>query len=123
MWKRIFIAYALFLHYWFVSLRFVKLIVMDREQLFKDFKEKCVKRPEICGQGNPNADILIIGKEPAGEEFEDTNCQEYLDFLKRNYEECGAHCFVESNHEVNHFEQKYPQCKEVKTSIGKKNKS
>ena len=82
MWKRIFIAYALFLHYWFVSLRFVKLIVMDREQLFKDFKEKCVKRPEICGQGNPNADILIIGKEPAGEEFEDTNCQEYLDFLK-----------------------------------------
>ena len=90
---------------------------MDREQLFKDFKEKCVKRPEICGQGNPNADILIIGKEPAGEEFEDTNCQEYLDFLKRNYEECGAHCFVESNHEINHFEQKYPQCKEVKTSI------
>lgn len=37
---------------------------MDREILFKEFLEECKNRNEWCGQGNPNADILIIGKEP-----------------------------------------------------------
>ena len=36
---------------------------MDREELFAAFIDECEKRVEICGQGNPNADILIIGKE------------------------------------------------------------
>lgn len=89
---------------------------MDREKLFEEFKSQC-KGKEICGQGNPNADILIIGKEPAGKEFKDTNCQEYFDFLKQKYEESGAHCFVEPNHEVCYFEQKYPKCKEVRKRI------
>ena len=37
---------------------------MDREKLFEDFLEECKNRREWSGQGNPNADILIVGKEP-----------------------------------------------------------
>lgn len=37
---------------------------MDREILFEKFINECDKEPQqFCGQGNPNADILIIGKE------------------------------------------------------------
>ena len=41
-----------------------KIIAMDREKLFDEYIEECKKRKEWCGQGNPNANILIIGKEP-----------------------------------------------------------
>lgn len=37
---------------------------MNRENIFDDYLERCLKREEFCGQGNPNSDILIIGKEP-----------------------------------------------------------
>lgn len=37
---------------------------MDREKLFDEYIEECMNRNEWCGQGNPNAHILIIGKEP-----------------------------------------------------------
>ncbi len=37
---------------------------MDREKLFEEFLKKCKSRIEWSGQGNPNSDILIIGKEP-----------------------------------------------------------
>ena len=37
---------------------------MDREKLFEIFLTECKNRKEWSGQGNPNADILIIGKEP-----------------------------------------------------------
>lgn len=37
---------------------------MDREEQFKEFIEECRNRNEWCGQGNPDANILIIGKEP-----------------------------------------------------------
>ena len=37
---------------------------MDREVLFEKFINECANEPlKFCGQGNPNADILIIGKE------------------------------------------------------------
>ena len=37
---------------------------MDREKLFEEFINECEKEPlTLCVQGNPNADILIIGKE------------------------------------------------------------
>lgn len=37
---------------------------MDREKLFEEFINECEKEPlTLCGQGNPNVDILIIGKE------------------------------------------------------------
>jgi hypothetical protein len=63
---------------------------MDRERLFDDFKSQC-RQKEICGQGNPNADILIIGKEPYGDEIKDT--EKFLEFLETNYNNCGVHCF------------------------------
>ncbi len=37
---------------------------MDREVLFEEFLKECQNREQWSGQGNPNADILIIGKEP-----------------------------------------------------------
>lgn len=37
---------------------------MDREESFEKFLKECKNRKEWSGQGNPNADILIIGKEP-----------------------------------------------------------
>ena len=37
---------------------------MDREKLFEAFINECANEPlQFCGQGNPNADILIIGQE------------------------------------------------------------
>lgn len=36
---------------------------MGRERLFEKYLEECKNRNEWCGQGNPNAHILIIGKE------------------------------------------------------------
>lgn len=39
-------------------------MIMNREKLFEEFINECEKEPlTFCGQGNPNADILIIGKE------------------------------------------------------------
>ena len=52
---------------------------MDREVLFEEFINECEKNNQICGQGNPNADILIIGKES-------TDTRE--DALYRNIERC-----------------------------------
>ena len=52
---------------------------MDREKLFEKFINECEKNNQICGQGNPNADILIIGKES-------TDTRE--DALYRNIERC-----------------------------------
>jgi hypothetical protein len=37
---------------------------MDKTRLFEEFLDECKNRREWSGQGNPNADILIIGKEP-----------------------------------------------------------
>ena len=52
---------------------------MDREVLFEEFINECEKNNQICGQGNPKADILIIGKES-------TDTRE--DALYRNIERC-----------------------------------
>lgn len=68
---------------------------MDREKLFEDFLTQCKNREEICGQGNPNADILIIGKEPYSEEIIDPikDRQKYLDYLIEKNNNCRVHCF------------------------------
>ena len=42
---------------------------MNREKLYEKFLEDCKNRKERCGQGNTNADILIIGKEPHNDYF------------------------------------------------------
>ena len=59
---------------------------MDREVLFEEFINECEKNNQICGQGNPNADILIIGKEP----YMDlkTNQKSLQEELQRQYERC-----------------------------------
>ena len=35
---------------------------MDREKLFKEFLEECKKNNQICGAGNPYAQILKVKK-------------------------------------------------------------
>lgn len=65
---------------------------MDREKLFEDFFTQCENksRKEICGQGNPNSNILIVGKEPYPHGNESLN-----DCLTKNYKECSIpHCFI-----------------------------
>lgn len=59
---------------------------MDRESIFDDFLERCKPREEFCGQGNPNSDILIIGKEP----YCKIECNEDENRKKReeNYDLC-----------------------------------
>ena len=59
---------------------------MDREKLFEKFLEDCKNRKEWCGQGNPNAHIMIIGKEP----YMDlkTNPISLQEELQRQYERC-----------------------------------
>jgi hypothetical protein len=64
---------------------------MDKEKLFEDFKKDCKGQNEICGQGNPNADILIIGKEPYGDEI--TDKEEFRKFLEEKYNHCGVNLF------------------------------
>lgn len=59
---------------------------MDREVLFEKFINECEKNNQICGQGNPNAHIMIIGKEP----YMDlkTNPISLQEELQRQYERC-----------------------------------
>lgn len=59
---------------------------MDRENIFDNYLESCRSREEFCGQGNPNSDILIIGKEP----YCRTECNEDENRKKRkdNYDLC-----------------------------------
>ena len=79
---------------------------MDREKLFEDYKRKCIDHEEICGQGNPNADILIIGKEPHGDICKDR--EEYKKHLERNYDHCRVNCFVRKTcKNLDYYKQKY----------------
>lgn len=59
---------------------------MDRKRLFEMFLEECKDHNEWCGQGNPNAHIMIIGKEP----YMDlkTNPISLQEELQRQYERC-----------------------------------
>jgi hypothetical protein len=60
---------------------------MDREKLFKEFLEECQNRNEWCGQGNPNAHILIVGKEPYAEILI-TDIGEIRQLLQKQYNLC-----------------------------------
>lgn len=60
---------------------------MDREELFEAFINECKKRGEICGQGNPNADILIIGKEHYNK-VPITDQEKIKECLQKNYDLC-----------------------------------
>lgn len=60
---------------------------MDREKLFSVFLEECKNRNEWCGQGNPNAHLLIIGKESYNKDLI-TNPIILQEKLQRQYELC-----------------------------------
>lgn len=60
---------------------------MDREKLFEAFLRECKSHGVICGQGNPLAKILIIAKEPHGQELEG-------DDLKKFIEDTWNHCRI-----------------------------
>lgn len=60
---------------------------MDRENEFKEFLEECKNRNEWCGQGNPNAHVLIIGKESYNKDLI-TNPIILQEKLQRQYELC-----------------------------------
>lgn len=62
---------------------------MDREEKFEEFLEECKKRKEWSGQGNPNADILIIGKEPFHEKLI-TDSGKIRELLQRQYNLCKS---------------------------------
>lgn len=61
---------------------------MDREVLFEKFIKECKERGEICGQGNPNGNILIIGKEPYSSKEIKKEDDEFLRRLLGNYDLC-----------------------------------
>jgi hypothetical protein len=62
---------------------------MNREKLFEEFLEECKKNQQICGLGNPCADILIIGQEQSiSEEIEENDLEKYKNYLAKNYSSC-----------------------------------
>lgn len=60
---------------------------MERGELFEKFLEECNNCNEWCGQGNPNAHILIIGKESYIKDLK-TNPIILQEKLQRQYELC-----------------------------------
>lgn len=62
---------------------------MDRDKNFEEFLEKCKNRREWSGQGNPNADILIIGKEPYNETLI-TDSEKIRELLQKQYNLCKS---------------------------------
>ena len=60
---------------------------MDREKLFKDFLEECKKNNQICGAGNPYAQILLVGQEHRSDEPIESE-KEWQKYLDKNYGYC-----------------------------------
>ncbi len=66
---------------------------MEREELFEKFINECENEPlTFCGQGNPNADILIIGKEST-----DTSD----DLIRRNIRLCRDKILRDAPRDIN----------------------
>lgn len=60
---------------------------MDREKQFKEFVEACRNNNQICGAGNPYAQILLVGQEHRAEKPIE-NEQEWKAYLENNYRYC-----------------------------------
>lgn len=60
---------------------------MDRERLFKEFLEECKKNSQICGAGNPYAQILLVGQEHRSDEPIKSE-KEWQGYLEKNYRYC-----------------------------------
>lgn len=60
---------------------------MEREELFKEFLEECKKNNQICGAGNPYAQILLVGQEHRSDKPIESE-KEWQDYLDENYRYC-----------------------------------
>ena len=60
---------------------------MDREKLFKEFLEECKKNNQICGAGNPYAQILLVGQEHRAKE-RINSVEAWKEYLETNYRYC-----------------------------------
>ena len=76
------------MHNWFVSLRFEQIDNnMERKELFEKFIEDCRKAKQICGAGNPNANILLVGQEHYSPK-PIINEEDWNSYLNDNYRYC-----------------------------------
>jgi hypothetical protein len=64
---------------------------MNRTKIFEEFLEECKKNHQICGAGNPYAQILLVGQEHYAKKRIDN--RQWNDYLEGNY----AYCSVENN--------------------------
>lgn len=60
---------------------------MDRTKLFEEFLEECKKNNQICGAGNPYAQILLVGQEHRAE-TPIINYKDWQNYLEENYQYC-----------------------------------
>lgn len=60
---------------------------MDRERSFDEFLEECKKNQQICGAGNPYAQILLVGQEHRAES-KISNYNDWQNYLEENYRYC-----------------------------------
>lgn len=66
-----------------------KTTAMKKERMFKEYINTCLQKNQICGLGNPDADILIIGQEHfAPQEVSD---EKWKELLLDNYNFCNQY--------------------------------
>ena len=63
---------------------------MDREKLFEEFINECKSNKQICGSGNPNANILLIGQEHYSEVPIKNNDEKWENYLNDNWNYCSV---------------------------------
>lgn len=66
---------------------------MKKEKLFKEYIKACLDNDQICGLGNPDADILIIGQEHFAPKNDknDLSDEEWKKLLLNNYNLCNQY--------------------------------
>ena len=63
---------------------------MKKERLFKEYIKACLDKDQICGLGNPDADILIIGQEHFAPQ-DDLSDEKWKELLLKNYNFCNQY--------------------------------
>ena len=58
---------------------------MDKEKLFIEFLKECDAKEQICGAGNHNSNILLVGNE----HYSETPIDDWRYYLKSNYDYCA----------------------------------
>jgi hypothetical protein len=62
-------------------------MIMGREKLFEEFLNECKKNNQICGAGNPYAQILLVGQEHRAKE-RINSVEAWKEYLRNNYRYC-----------------------------------